>query len=422
MKQGIVMELQSNKAIIMTSTGEFIEIKRTKPAWRIGDEVQFTPPSTVSWSRTNRWTAAVAAMFLIAMIGLPWFNIGTSQAVAAYVTLDINPSIEFSITEDEKVITAEPLNEDGRKLLMSIDVEGYDLSEATLLTVKEAEKQGFLSTDGGDIIVTTVLVGGNQQVEQSIRTHVSEAMENKAASTGANVQTTIVHATPELREEAKKENLSTGQYALYLTAINSGADISTQSFQEKSIHVLAQEHTELRTIINNGIKKEVLTQLVGKGKDKGKGKGKGNENDKDKDKDKGPKPKQEEVDESITGTSQEDDDDDWEDSDRDEDEIRKPNGDDTENPGKGKGKRGKPDKKDDDEDRKKILIPVIPIKPPGMPIDISVPVDPKNDNFPFGKHPGNSGDKGKKGKPKDRDSEDNDDEEEDEDRDDDDID
>jgi hypothetical protein len=392
LKQGIVMELQGGKATIMTSAGEFIEVKQAKSGWAIGDEIQFTPQSTIPWSWSTRWTAAVAAIFLVAMVGIPWFNLGTSQAVAAYVTLDINPSIEFSVTTDEKVIAAEPLNEDGRRLLLDIDVEGLDLAEATILAVREAEKQGYLSSDG-DVVITTILIGENQQVERSIRTHVSEAMENNSTSAGTKVQTTIVHATPELREEAKKEKLTPGQYALYLTAVNSGVEISAQSFQEKSIHLLAKEHDGLRQIMDKGIQKEVLTQLVGKGKGKEKDKGKGKGR---------PNSEQEEINVTQVEPSEVDDDD--EDDREDLDEDKESNDRPKEKPGNGKGKQNKPDKKDDEDEDEEKITEVISIQVPVFPFQIIVPGNPKNkdDHSSKGKRPGDDDNKGRKGKPKDR--------------------
>jgi hypothetical protein len=268
LKQGIIMELQGRKAIVMTPSGEFIQIKKVKPEWKVGEQIQFSPQSMPQWALTMRWTAAAAALFLIFMVGIPWMTAGTSKAVAAYVTLDINPSIELSINEDEEVIGVDGINQDGEKLLDSLDLVGDDLIKATSSIMVEAQKQGFISSDGGDVVITTVIVEGKEQLENEINKQIAEVIKTDIKPMGQQVKATLLIGNKKLRDEAQKMNLSSGQYAIYLAAKEQGIDIQIDALQGNSIHELAKQHKGLRKLIDRGINKDALIHLTGKKKDR----------------------------------------------------------------------------------------------------------------------------------------------------------
>ena len=71
--------------------------------------------------------AAVAAVFVLLIAGIfiaKNNGLGTSSnALAAVVSLDVNPSIELKVDKDEDVISATGLNADGKKVLEGMDLE-----------------------------------------------------------------------------------------------------------------------------------------------------------------------------------------------------------------------------------------------------------------------------------------------------------
>ncbi|MDS0528228.1 hypothetical protein NNC19_21305 [Clostridium sp. SHJSY1] len=74
----------------------------------------------------------------------------------SYVSLDVNPSIEYSVNIFDKVIDANAVNEDGEAILSNIDIENEPIEEAIKNTVSEISKQGYIK-DGeiGGIVIST---------------------------------------------------------------------------------------------------------------------------------------------------------------------------------------------------------------------------------------------------------------------------
>ncbi len=96
----------------------------------------------VAWKRTAWALAACLALAAVGFGGYRWYAEPT-----AFVSLDVNPSIELEVNRFDTVVAARGVNEDGRALLESVPLvgEGYDAA-MDRLTASEAFAS-FVSTD-----------------------------------------------------------------------------------------------------------------------------------------------------------------------------------------------------------------------------------------------------------------------------------
>ena len=81
------------------------------------------------------------------------------KAVVAYVSIDINPSFEVSVLEDDTVSAIEQLNEDALSIDVS-DLIGQDISVVLEAIVTRATEAGFINTEDlleDYVLVTTVM-------------------------------------------------------------------------------------------------------------------------------------------------------------------------------------------------------------------------------------------------------------------------
>ncbi|TVP85880.1 MAG: hypothetical protein EA375_02700 [Acholeplasmataceae bacterium] len=97
----------------------------------------------------------------------------------AYVTLDINPSIELVVTPREKVIYANPLNEDAEMLLLGLDLVGMDLDDAIDLIITEAINLGFIDVDAEEVTIAVTSIAEQAELGNIIRERV-KAIINQA--------------------------------------------------------------------------------------------------------------------------------------------------------------------------------------------------------------------------------------------------
>ena len=102
-----------------------------------------------------------------------------------YVTIETNPSVELVIGEDNIVVSVNGLNEDGKLLLSSEDLEGLSIEEATQKIIELTEQLGF------------TVQGTIDEQSQEIKVSVSATNEKLAT----NLQEIITSETQKAVEE-----------------------------------------------------------------------------------------------------------------------------------------------------------------------------------------------------------------------------
>lgn len=141
---------------------------------------------------------------------LALFACGPSlNASDAYVTIDINPSIELVVSPRNKVVYANALNEDAEILLSAIDVIGMDLEEAIDLIIETAIELGFIDVaeEGIDVqVVTLASEAIRARIHQLVKARINRAFEQRGVMGRA-----IDKAFPEaLVEEADAYGVTPG--------------------------------------------------------------------------------------------------------------------------------------------------------------------------------------------------------------------
>src|SRR5690554_6940125 len=100
MNKGIVMEITSKQLVVMTSDGQFTTVKRRQSSYRVGEEIYFSAsvlPLNIRYRGLFSVSVAAIILALIVFSGIGGFGGSDKSSVAAYVTVDINPSIELGI-------------------------------------------------------------------------------------------------------------------------------------------------------------------------------------------------------------------------------------------------------------------------------------------------------------------------------------
>lgn len=277
MNKGIVMEMAPKHLIVMTSDGKFIKLSRKDRSCRIGEEIQFSAPG-ILWNKPSKTIAsALIAAVLFGMIvfaGLGSFL--NSNQVVAYVSVDINPSVEFGIDENEKVIEAYGLNEDGKELMKYIDFEGKFLEEVSTMLMTEANLRGYfnkyLQYHEGTIVITSTLMSEStlfdeEQAALKVKKSLENVIKEKHPNEAENFAVTLVPTSKEIREEAQKQGKSTGKLAIELLSKEHEDIISAESIEGLSIHEAAKQlggigkliqsnKAETRVILNGLLKIE----------------------------------------------------------------------------------------------------------------------------------------------------------------------
>lgn len=186
-------------------------------------------PMTKKMRPVFRNLIAACLVLVIAGVGGGLFY-QNAYAVASVVSLDVNPSIELTVNQGEKILSCTPLNEEATEVLSDMgngqDLKGTKLDVAVNAIVGALVRHGYLDSVSSAILIS--VEDSNQaraaQLQQELTQTVDSALQTESSQASVLSQTLTQNAT--LDQQAKAYNISTGKAALISQAIalNSSLD------------------------------------------------------------------------------------------------------------------------------------------------------------------------------------------------------
>jgi hypothetical protein len=209
------MEIDERFLTLLTPEGEFLKARRQKQDYLIGEEINFFP---VSFEQRKKSlflhllpgkALAAAAIAAIVIIG-SFFPFYGSNDVYAYMSIDVNPSIELAVNNDLKVIDMEAFNDEGKRVLMEIDDwKRHEVSNVANQIIVEMKKQGYLQKQT-QVVISTVYDDKKEMKTEKKLAESIQQIETKINK--ENLQLTVIEATKEDREVAHKQGIAPGVY------------------------------------------------------------------------------------------------------------------------------------------------------------------------------------------------------------------
>ena len=165
-----------------------------------------TKRSFSEYFSVKRLSYSLVSIFIIALLVTLVLSSGPSTpVVASTITLDINPSIQITLDEDDFVINITGLNDEGEAVVSrDIKYRGLTLDRAIELIIEEAHRRGYI-VDTTDENVILIKVDSNSEV---IRTRVEAQLETKIA-TEVNKYAQLVRVIKERNPNVTDEQLET---------------------------------------------------------------------------------------------------------------------------------------------------------------------------------------------------------------------
>ncbi|MDE8701809.1 hypothetical protein PZH32_02400 [Adlercreutzia equolifaciens] len=113
-------------------------------------------PTARSPRRRRRWAplAAAACLLLVGVLGATGWHLW--QKPAAFVGVDVNPSLELTINAFDRVVEATAINDDGAAVLDALSLEGQSYEEAFAMLMDSEALAPYLAEDAFvDVNITT---------------------------------------------------------------------------------------------------------------------------------------------------------------------------------------------------------------------------------------------------------------------------
>ncbi|MBT2649502.1 anti-sigma factor domain-containing protein [Bacillus sp. ISL-34] len=213
MKKGVILSVNKRFVTLLTPEGEFLKTKRQERVYEVGEEITFSPAKqkfTFAFSNFHssfKKTAvlSIASTFLILFSILPSYFSGP---VSAYMTIDVNPSIELELDDDLEVLKLTGLNEDGKLVIGQLkDWKGKDIKTVTNRIVVTTKQLGYLKGNK-QIVVSTTLLEKNKELDKNLKEEIKEISQDNVS----NTKMKVIQGTKSDRKQAREQGISTGMY------------------------------------------------------------------------------------------------------------------------------------------------------------------------------------------------------------------
>ncbi len=239
--RGVIMSFQDEHfAIVMTSDLHFTKIAR-QSQMHIGDELDVGDQqvqTVLSRQRRHAWNwqrigvTSVAVMAVVFVFA--YFLVGKVQPVDAmpyaYVSIDINPSISFTVNAKDRVLAVHALDHDAKTAIVGLRLVNHSLSFALHRYLFALKHKGMF-TSKSSVIITTSSATKNEQVidanhaslqilTQKVKNEVMASLPQKKQA----ILSLIVH--PSVMQAATHYDLSAGRLALYEEAKRLGQSVT----------------------------------------------------------------------------------------------------------------------------------------------------------------------------------------------------
>ena len=219
--------------------------------------------------KNNRWAKVVAgiAACLVLLLGggfgLRAYNINYS--VDSTVSLDVNPSIQITANEKERVLEVIPLNDDASVVIGDMDFSGRDLDVVINALIGSMLKNGYLSEMANSILIS---VDNNDpvksaQLQERLAQEVSSLLQTDTFSGSVLSQTITDDAS--LSAMAETYGITVGKAQLIQEILNTSTGHTFEELAPLSIN-------ELNLILSTGTTAattaEKIISTVGSASDK----------------------------------------------------------------------------------------------------------------------------------------------------------
>lgn len=289
--KGTIVKEERNFILVMTENCQYLKLNK-KGKNQLGNEIMFLDEDIIKSKNNFKLSYGVAAVLVFLMITTVLFggvgiNTFVGTKVYAVVSLDINPSVEFKIDENNIVKEINPLNDDGKAIINS-DMVGMSIEDAIYQGIENAIEGNYINVDNDTVLVSEAKIEVNTKLQISIKQKIVEKIEQ--SNSVEKIKLVYINSNEKSLKEAKESNVSIGKYELYKKIADKNKNISLNNIKEMNVTEIIREDkaiTQDYEIKMNKKDKEEKEKYKEKDDDKKKDKEKKEENDKENGQNKG---------------------------------------------------------------------------------------------------------------------------------------
>ena len=184
--RSVVVEIKNDFAAVLSDDGRILKVKNKD--YTLGQVIVMKKEKFSITKKVALLVASLAVVVLAGSIGVKAYTTPYS-----YVSMDVNPSIEYTLNRFDRVIDVNAVNDDGQEILDVIDVDSLyhmNIEDAIIKTVDQISAEGYLNQAENTSGSTVVVASGSTielATESAIEVTTNSAIE---VTTGTAIEVT----------------------------------------------------------------------------------------------------------------------------------------------------------------------------------------------------------------------------------------
>lgn len=225
--KGTVIEIHGRKAYVLNNMCEYQEIL-LKESVRPGDEIIYSSHDVCRQPRVpafKRLVLVAASFALFLLFSFTAYQQITTRSVYAYLTLDINPSLEIGLNKYYKIVKAMGFNAEAKNLLKDNDILNLDLDSALSEIIEECAAQGYLQRNQSNTIAASLYFPDDID-KKDLLSYIRNHLSNLLVSNNLNAEIFYLRVDKKTWDEALQKNVSPMKYILWEQCKMNGLQIT----------------------------------------------------------------------------------------------------------------------------------------------------------------------------------------------------
>lgn len=176
--------------------------------------------------RSLRPLLSIAAVLILVVGGISVFR--NANSAFAVIGMDVNPSIEFTISNSEKVLDAKAVNDEGKEILNDLKLKGTDINTACYAVTGAMLTRGYLSDTSNSILMSVQSKDPDKgkAMEQKLSEDLNSYLTDSSIAPAIVAQ--YVDEDEELAAFAEANNISVGKAQLIRRILDTGSTKMTE--------------------------------------------------------------------------------------------------------------------------------------------------------------------------------------------------
>ena len=223
--KAVIVDMKNGFVSVFTDDGCVVKMKNNN--YEIGQVIQIASPDSRVVKKITVFVASAAAVFVL--------GIGTWAYASPYyyVSLDVNPSIEYTVNRFDRVLSIKAVNDDGDEILEEVKLENLKnktIRDALTNTVEQITEAGYFEGSEGGIVITTS--AKNKVKAEDLAQDLEQAVEEAITESGNIVEVESSSVGIERVKEARELGVTPGKLNLAEKLKESASDPDSINIEE----------------------------------------------------------------------------------------------------------------------------------------------------------------------------------------------